>query len=156
MEAINMRKVGIILIVLLLGMLLVPHVSAEKKTMYLDPGESGFYDFVELDKDTKVTYEWEVYQPGDDHVRFWIEGSDETHYVETTGDLSGQGTWTVPETGHYKIFWKNNNMFGTVQIDYEVTMKKPIISNTPGFGFVETVAVLGLVALSYFVKRREE
>jgi hypothetical protein len=149
-----MRKVGIVLVILLLGIMLVPQAMAEKKTVYLDPGEAVFYDLVELEKETKITYEWEIYQHGDDYVRFWIEGSDGTHYVETYGDYSGEGTWTVPEDGHYKIYWKNNNMFGTVQIDYEVTMKKPIVSNTPGFGFMETFAVLGLVALSYFVRKR--
>lgn len=148
-----MRKVMIFLSIMVLSILLIPVAIAEKHTMYLDPGESGFYDFVELEKETKITYEWEIYQHGDDYVRFWIEGSDGTDYVESYGKYSGSGTWTVPETGHYKMFWKNENMFGTVQIDYEVSMKKPS-SKTPGFEFAETLIVIGVIGLIFSIKKR--
>jgi hypothetical protein len=150
-----MRKVGIFLIFLLLGMLLAPQVSAEQKTLYLNAGETAIYDLKDLEKDTKITYEWEIYQHGDDYVRFWIEASNGTRYVETSDDLSGAGTWKVPKTGNYKIFWKNENEVNTVRIDHEIKIKKPGENNTPGFGFAETAVVLGLVALSYFVRKRE-
>ncbi len=69
-----------------------------------------------------LDYSWDT-DDSHDKVNFWIEDPSENIYEEATRVEAGSGTFTIPSSGTYKMFWMNDNFMDTVTlfITYDVS-----------------------------------